>query len=128
RVRGMLGALVNENGLSQGEAVMASALRGRDARARLREWARTSTKPLSRRELSIIYPELDSNDWGALRVRKVRSDENIPPRKYPASWAASRGATFDTTPVSGQHTPGEDVYDDWGRYVSLDQVMEAGVM
>ena len=33
RLRGLLGALVNENGLSQGEEVMLAALKGRDARA-----------------------------------------------------------------------------------------------
>ena len=128
RLRGLLGAHVNENGLSQGEAVMLSALRGRDARAKLRAWARTSNKHMTRHELSTIFPELDKNDWGALRVRKVRNGENIPARKYPAHWAATRGAHHDNTPVNGYANTGEDVYDDWERYVSLDAMIEADIM
>lgn len=128
RVRGMLGGLVNEHGLSQGEAVMLSALRGRDARAKLRAWARTSHYHLSRKDLATIYPELDKLDWGALRVRKVRCSEEIPARMYPADWVAERGTTFDTTPVPGYHTTGDDVYDDWERYVSLDEMTDANTM
>lgn len=128
RLRGLLGALVNENGLSQGEAVMLSALRGRDARAKLRAWARTSDKHMTRHELSTIFPELDKNDWQALRMRKVRCDEQIPARMYPAHWVASRGAHFDSTPVNGYANTGEDVYDDWERYVSLDAMVEADIM
>lgn len=128
RLRGQLGAYVNENGLAQGEAVMLSALRGRDARAQLRAWARTSDTPMTRPQLATIFPELDKNDWGALRVRKVRSGENIPARTYPANWVAERGTTHDTTPVNGYNNTGEDVYDDWDRYASLDQMIEAGMM
>ena len=128
RLRGLLGALVNENGLSQGEAVMLSALRGRDARAKLRAWARTTNYHLSRKDLATIFPELDKLDWQALRMRKVRCDEQIPPRMYPAHWVASRGAHFDSTPVNGYANTGEDVYDDWERYVSLDAMIEADIM
>lgn len=127
-LRGSLGAWVNENGLSQGEAVILSALRGREARDRLRAWARDSDEPLTRKELATIYPELDKQDWIALRVRKTRTDEDIPARMYPASWVAGRGSDFDTTPVNGYGKDGEDVYDDWDRYVSLDQMVEAGQM
>ena len=128
RLRGLLGALVNENGLAQGEAEMLAALKGREARSRLREWARTSSAHMTRAELSTIFPELDKNDWIALRVRKVRSDEEIPTGHYPAHWVASRGSLYDSTPVAGHKESGEDVYDDWGRYVSLEQMIEAGVM
>ena len=128
RLRGLLGALVNENGLSQGEAVMLSTLRGRDARAKLRAWARTANYHLSRKDLATIFPELDKLDWQALRMRKVRCDEQIPPRMYPAHWVASRGAHFDSTPVNGYANTGEDVYDDWERYVSLDAMIEADIM
>ena len=128
QMRGLLGALVNENGLSQGEAEALSALRGRDARAKLRAWARTTDYHMSRKDLATIFPELDKNDWGALRVRKVRCGEEIPERMYPAHWAASRGAHFDSTPVNGYANTGEDVYDDWDRYVSLDAMVEAGIM
>ncbi|OFT62575.1 hypothetical protein HMPREF3159_03425 [Brachybacterium sp. HMSC06H03] len=128
RLRGLLGALVNENGLSQGEAVMLSALRGRDARAKLRAWARTTNYHLSRKDLATIFPELDKLDWQALRMRKVRCDEDIPARMYPAHWVASRGAHFDSTPVNGYANTGEDVYDDWERYVSLDAMIEADIM
>ena len=128
QLRGLLGALVNENGLSQGEAVMVAALKGREARARLRAWARTSNYHMSRKDLAVIFPELDNLDWTALRVRKVRCAEEIPARMYPAEWAASRGSAFDTTPVNGHREGGEDVYDDWERYVSLDAMIEADMM
>ena len=128
RLRGLLGALVNENGLSQGEEVALSALKGRDARARLRAWARATDCHLSRKDLAVIFPELDNLDWGALRVRKARSDEDIPARMYPANWAAARGTHYDSTPVNGYTNTGEDVYDDWERYVSLDAMIEADMM
>lgn len=122
RVRGLLGALVNENGLSQGEEVMLAALKGRDARAKLRAWARTSDKHMTRHELSTIFPELDKLDWQALRMRKVRCSDEIPARMYPASWAASRGATFDTTPVSGAAEEYVDVMNAHERWMSLDDL------
>ena len=128
RLRGLLGALVNENGLSQGEEVMLAALKGRDARAKLRAWARTKNYCLPRKHLAVIFPELTNNDWLALRVRKVRSDEDIPARMYPACWVAARGAHYDSTPVNGYANTGEDVYDDWERYVSLDAMIEADMM
>ena len=126
RLRGLLGALVNENGLSQGEAVMLSALRGRDARAKLRAWARTTNYHMSRKDLAVIFPELDKNDWGALRVRKVRCEEDIPARMYPADWAASRGSVFDTTPVPGYAEGYSDVYADReNRIISWDDLDES---
>lgn len=126
RVRGLLGALVNENGLSQGEEVMLAALKGRDARAKLRAWARTKSYCLPRKHLAVIFPELTNNDWLALRVRKVRSDEDIPARMYPASWAASRGAAFDTTPVNGSGEGYSDVYADReNRIISWDDLDES---
>ena len=128
RLRGLLGALVNENGLSQGEEVMLSALKGRDARARLRAWARTTNYHMPRKDLATIFPELDKLDWQALRMRKVRCDDEIPARMYPANWVAARGAHYDSTPVNGYANAGEDVYDDWERYVSLDAMIEADMM
>ena len=83
---------------------------------------------MSRKDLATIFPELDKNDWGALRVRKVRCDEEIPARMYPANWVAARGAHYDSTPVNGYANTGEDVYDDWERYVSLDAMIEADMM
>lgn len=125
RLRGLLGALVNENGLSRGEAEALSALRGRDARAQLRAWARTSGKHMTRHELSTIFPELDKNDWLALRVRKVRANEDIPTGHYPAHWVAARGDAFDSIPVDGSRVDGEDVYDDLRRVASLHSIEES---
>ena len=126
RLRGLLGALVNENGLSQGEAVMAAALKGREARARLRAWARTKNYCLPRKHLAVIFPELTNNDWLALRVRKVRSDEDIPARMYPACWVAERGSAFDTTPVPGYAEEYSDVYADReNRIISWDDLDES---
>lgn len=125
RVRGLLGAIVNENGLSQGEEVTLSALRGRDARAKIRAWARTSDQHMTRADLSIAFPELDKSDWLALRVRKVRSTEEIPTGHYPAHWVASRGNSFDSTPVDGRKAMGEDVYDDLRRVASLNSIEES---
>ena len=126
RLRGLLGALVNENGLSQGEAVMLSALRGRDARAKLRAWARSKKYCLPRKHLAVIFPELTKNDWHALRMRKVRSDEDIPARMYPACWVAERGSAFDTTPVPGYAEEYSDVYADReNRIISWDDLDES---
>ena len=124
RLRGLLGALVNENGLSQGEAVVAAALKGREARARLRAWARTKNYCLPRKHLAVIFPELTNNDWLALRVRKVRSDEDIPARMYPACWVAERGSAFDTTPVPGYAEEYTDVFDRTDMLASYDSLDE----
>ena len=121
RLRGLLGALVNENGLARGEAEALSALRGREARARLREWARSKKYCLPRKHLAIIFPELTNNDWHTLRMRKVRSDEDIPARMYPASWVAERGSAFDTTPVSGYAEEYRDAMDG-NEWFSLDNL------
>ena len=124
QMRGLLGALVNENGLSQGEAEALSALKGRDARAKLRAWARTSGEHMTRAELSTVFPELTKNDWLALRVRKVRSEEDIPARMYPACWAAERGSVSDTTPVAGYTEEYTDVFDRTDMLVSYDSLDE----
>ena len=126
QMRGLLGALVNENGLAQGEAEALSALRGRDARAKLRAWARTTNYHMSRKDLATIFPELDKLDWQALRMRKVRSDEEIPTRMYPADWVAARGSAFDTTPVPGYAEEYSDVYADReNRIISWDDLDES---
>lgn len=124
RLRGQLGAYVNENGLSQGEEVRLSALRGRDARAKLRAWARSKKYCLPRKHLAVIFPELTNNDWHALRMRKVRSDEDIPARMYPACWVADRGSVFDTTPVPGYAEEYTDVFDRTDMLASYDSLDE----
>ena len=124
QLRGLLGALVNENGLAQGEEVMLAALKGREARARLRAWARSKKYCLPRKHLAVIFPELTNNDWHALRMRKVRSDEDIPARMYPACWVAERGSASDTTPVPGYAEEYTDVFDRTDMLVSYDSLDE----
>ena len=56
RLRGLLGALVNENGLSRGEEEALTALNARDARKALREWALTSDATMKRKDLAHAFP------------------------------------------------------------------------
>ena len=88
RLRGLLGALVNENGLSQGEAEELSDLNAHAARKALRAWALTSDAFMKRKDLAKAFPTLTDNEWHALRMRKVRSKENIPAYHYPVRWVA----------------------------------------
>ena len=88
RLRGLLGALVNENGLAQGEAEALSAINSHAARKALRAWALTSDRTMTRKELSAAFPTLGKREWTRLRVRKHRSGEDIPPYEYPVRWAA----------------------------------------
>lgn len=96
RLRGLLGALVNENGLSQGEADALSALNAHQARRALRQWALTSDRTMTRKELSAAFPTLGKREWTRLRVRKHRSGEDIPPYEYPVRWAAEIAPEDDT--------------------------------
>ena len=88
RLRGLLGALVNEHGLAQGEEDALSALNAHAARKALRQWALTSDRTMTRKELSAAFPTLTDREWARLRKRKERSGEDIPPYRYPVKWAA----------------------------------------
>lgn len=98
RIRGMLGALVNEHGLAQGEADALSALNAHQARRALRTWALTSDRMMTRKELSAAFPTLGKREWTRLRVRKHRSTEDIPAYHYPVQWAAEI-APEDNAPI-----------------------------
>lgn len=98
RLRGMLGALVNENRLSQGEADALSALNAHQARKALRSWALTSDRMMKRKDLAKAFPTLTDREWATLRMRKTRSDEDIPAYHYPVKWAAEL-APDDNTPI-----------------------------
>ena len=103
RLRGLLGALVNENGLSQGEAEELSDLNALAARKALRAWALTSDRTMKRKDLAKAFPTLTENEWHALRMRKVRSDEDIPAYHYPVRWVAEI-APEDGAPSHGSAT------------------------
>src|SRR5690606_21351191 len=98
RLRGTLGAMVNENGLSQGEAVAMSALNGHEARKRLRAWALTSDRTMRRKDIAKAFPSLTDREWAMLRKRKQRSSDPIPPYEYPVRWAAEI-APDDDAPI-----------------------------
>lgn len=98
RLRGLLGALVNENGLSQGEADALSALNAHAARKALRQWALTSDRMMKRKDLARAFPTLTDREWATLRMRKTRSPEPIPAYHYPVKWAAEL-APDDNTPI-----------------------------
>ena len=88
RVRGLLGAIVNENGLARGEADALSAINSHAARKALRAWALTSDRMMKRKDIARAFPTLTDREWTMLRVRKHRSTENIPAYHYPVKWAA----------------------------------------
>src|SRR5699024_9316719 len=109
RLRGLLGALVNENGLAQGEEEALSALNAHAARKELRQWALTSDRTMTRKELSVAFPTLGKREWTRLRVRKHRSAEDIPPYEYPVRWAAEIAPDDDAPiPVEAQEEPYRD--------------------
>ena len=129
RLRGLLGALVNENGLAQGEEEALSALNAHAARKALRQWALTSDRTMTRKELSAAFPTLGAREWTRLRVRKHRSAEDIPPYEYPVRWAAEIAPDEDDSPIpieaQAPKSKREDVYDDSRRIVSLDALSES---
>lgn len=88
RVRGLLGAIVNENGLARGEADALSAINSHAARKALRAWALTSDRMMKRKDIARAFPTLTDREWTMLRVRKHRSNESIPAYHYPVRWAA----------------------------------------
>lgn len=98
RLRGLLGALVNENGLARGEAEALSALNAHAARKALRQWALTSDRTMTRKDLSAAFPTLTDREWARLRKRKERSSEDIPAYHYPVKWAAEV-APDDDAPI-----------------------------
>ena len=124
RLRGLLGALVNENGLSQGEAEALSALNAHEARRALRSWALTSDRTMTRKELSAAFPTLGKREWTRLRVRKHRSTEDIPAYHYPVRWAAEiapeDGGAIDAVP----EPPYRDMLSHHGNRVSLDELRD----
>lgn len=123
RLRGLLGALVNENGLSQGEAEALSALNAHAARKALRQWALTSDRTMTRKELSAAFPTLGKREWTRLRVRKHRSGEDIPPYEYPVRWAAEI-APEDTEAIHHPDPPRyRDAMSDKAWY-SLDEMRD----
>ena len=125
RVRGLLGALVNETGLSQGEAEALSALNAYQARKALRSWALTSDRMMTRKELSAAFPTLGKAEWTRLRVRKHRSDEDIPAYHYPVKWAAEIAPDDGGGIYEVPATPYRDVLSHQGALVSLDEMRDA---
>lgn len=128
RLRGTLGGMVNENGLAIGEEELLRMTRKREAARRLREWAATSDLPLRRKELSIIFPTMTQKEWTRARVRKFRLADPAPAYHYPANLVSAIAPAVTDPPISGLKESGEDVYDDWDRYVSLDQLIEQGLL
>ena len=132
RLRGLLGALVNENGLSRGEEEALTALNARDARKALREWALTSDATMKRKDLAHAFPTLTDREWTRLRVRKHRSTEDIPAYHYPVRWVAEIAPDEDDSPIpieaQAPKSKREDVYDDLSRVVSLDALNESQVV
>ena len=125
RLRGLLGALVNENGLAQGEAEALSALNAHAARKALRQWALTSDSTMTRKELSAAFPTLGAREWTRLRVRKHRSAEDIPAYHYPVRWAAEIAPDDDAPiPVEAQEEPYRDAMNVRSWY-SIDEMRDA---
>ena len=123
RLRGMLGALVNENGLAQGEEEALSALNAHAARKALRQWALTSDRMMKRKDLAKAFPTLTDNDWHALRMRKVRSKEDIPAYHYPVKWVAEMAPEDDSPiPMAAQAEAYRDAMADRSLLQSIDNL------
>ena len=123
RLRGLLGALVNENGLAQGEQEALSALNAHAARKALRQWALTSDRMMKRKDLAKAFPTLTDNDWHALRMRKVRSKEDIPAYHYPVKWVAEIAPEDDSPiPMAAQAEAYRDAMADRSLLQSLDNL------
>lgn len=125
RLRGLLGALVNENGLAQGEADALSALNAHAARKALRQWALTSDRMMKRKDLAKAFPTLTDREWATLRMRKTRSAEDIPAYHYPVRWAAELAPDDDAPiPAEAHNEPYRDAMSIRGRY-SIDEMRDA---
>ena len=122
RLRGLLGALVNENGLAQGEAEALSAINSHAARKALRTWALTSDRMMKRKDIARAFPTLTEREWTMLRVRKHRSDEDIPAYHYPVRWAAEIAPEDGPIPSESWSTPYKDAMSDrdWFSLDNLD--------
>ena len=122
RLRGLLGALVNENGLAQGEAEALSAINSHAARKALRAWALTSDRMMKRKDIARAFPTLTEREWTMLRVRKHRSDEDIPAYHYPVKWAAEIAPEDGPIPAESWSTPYKDAMSDrdWFSLDNLD--------
>ena len=128
RLRGLLGALVNENGLSQGEAEDRQKINARQAREELRERVQQINQPLSRDDLTIIWPELADHHWKSLRNRKRYEDEDIGSGMYRPSWVAAIVASGHPDLTLGTYARDGyvDVYNLDGKYrVSFEAMAEA---
>ena len=124
RLRGLLGALVNEHGLAQGEADALSALNAHEARKALRQWALTSDATMTRKDLARAFPTLTDREWTRLRVRKHRSGEDIPPYEYPVRWAAEIAPDDDAPiPTEAQEEPYRDAMTVRGKF-TLDEMRD----
>lgn len=125
RLRGMLGALVNENRLAQGEEDALTALNAHAARKALRSWALTSDRMMKRKDLARAFPTLTDREWATLRMRKTRSTEPIPAYHYPVKWAAEL-APEDNAPIPAYaiRESYRDAMTMRGRY-SLDEMRDA---
>lgn len=127
RLRGQLGAYVNENGLAQGEAEDLQRLNARQAREELRERVQQIDQPLSRDDLTIIWPELADHHWKSLRNRKRYEDEDIGSGKYRPSWVAAIVASGHPDLTLGTYARDGyvDVYNLDGKYrVSFEAMAE----
>ena len=127
RLRGLLGALVNENGLSQGEADALSAINSHAARKALRAWALTSDRMMKRKDISRAFPTLAEREWAMLRKRKERSPDPIPAYHYPVKWAAEIAPEDGPIPVEAQIEKYRDVMDVRPHPTSLDALSEDSV-
>ena len=128
RLRGMLGALVNENGLAQGEAEDLQKINARQAREELRERVQQINMPLAREELHIIWPELTDKHWRRLRDRKIAAKGSPGRGLYEPSWVADMAMSSDPDLILGGYVNEEyvDVYNLDGKYrVSFEALAEA---
>ena len=128
QMRGLLGALVNENGLSQGEAEDRQKINARQAREELRERVQQIDMPLTREELHIIWPELTDKHWRRLRDRKIAAKESPGRGLYEPSWVADMAMSSDPDLILGGYVNEEyvDVYNLDGKYrVSFEALAEA---
>ena len=127
RLRGLLGALVNENGLAQGEADALSAINSHAARKTLRAWALTSDRMMKRKDIARAFPTLTEREWAMLRKRKERSPDPIPAYHYPVKWAAEIAPEDGPIPVGAQIEKYRDVMEVRPHPTSLDALSEDSV-
>ena len=128
QMRGLLGALVNENGLSQGEAEDLQKIKARQAREELRERVSQINQPLTRDELNIIWPELSDEHWHRLRRRRQSYPEGLGVGMYWPSWVVGVVLSGDPDLTIGGYASTQyvDVYNLDGKHrVSFEAMAEA---